>query len=320
HWTIDSFADQFNRQSEGMKASTTMDNQLKFETSDEYHAITKVEYSGSNGFNEDNVNITVSDWSVINFSADDLRFVRSSGGGWGIVNDPTGGMAAFIPAGGDDDGFGIDFSGDGLADIEISFTQKVFGEGSVQLDLNKRHKDDISFAFSDDSVASSSGLLAAAGINNFFKGYDAMTMGMNELLTDTKYVAAARINSETGEISQGDNANALLMANVQHRDITTKRWAYDRGFDAKSSLTTTTLDGYYSTMTGSMGITARRVQSSREFADIMVNNLTDQRDSVSAVSLDEEMIKLIQYQHAFSAASKLLTVSDEMLNTLVSMR
>ena len=52
----------------------------------------------------------------------------------------------------------------------------------------------------------------------------------------------------------------------------------------------------------------------------MVNNITQQRDSISGVSLDEEMIKLMKYQHAFTAASKLITVSDEMLNTLISMR
>jgi len=320
HWTIDSFAGQFNRQSEGMKASTTMDNRLEFETSDDYYAVTNMEYSASNGFNEDNVAVTVHDWSAIDFSADNLKFVRSSNGFWGVLNDPTGGSAAFIPDGGDDDGFGIDFSGDGLPDIEISFTKKVTGQGSVQFDLEKRDRDDISFAFSDDSIIASSGLLAAAGINNFFKGDDAETMGMNEKLKDTKYVAAARIDSETGEISQGDNTNALSMANVQYQDVTMKQWSYNRGSAAESSLTTTTLDGYYSTMTGSMGIIARRVQSSKEFADIMVNNLTEQRNSASAVSLDEEMIKLMQYQHGFSAASKLLSIADEMLNTLISMR
>ncbi len=182
----------------------------------------------------------------------------------------------------------------------------------------KREKENIGFAFSDDSVAASSGLLAAAGINTFFDGYDAGTMEMNGMLADTQYVAAARINSETGEISEGDNANALVLADAQYRDITMKQWDHGRGSSAVSSLTTTTLDGYYSKMTGSMGIIARRIKGSREFAEIMVNNLTAQRDSVSAVSLDEEMIKLMQYQHGFSAASKLLTVADEMLTTLIN--
>lgn len=319
HWTIDSFAGQFNRQAGGMKASVTQERQLKVETSNNYHVMTNVKYSGTNGFNQDNVSINVLDWSALNFKADDLRFVRSANG-WGMVNDPTGGVAAFIPEGGDDDGFGIDFSGDGLADVEIRFAKKVSGQGFVQVDLEKRNRGDIRFAFSDDSTIASSGLVAAAGINTFFKGHDALTMGMNEMLSDTKYVAGARINGQTGKISQGDNANALAMADVQHLDIIMKQWAYKRGSAPSSSLTTTTLDGYYSTITGSMGIIARRIQTSREFADIMVNNLTEQRNAISAVSLDEEMIKLMKYQHAFSAASKLLTVSDEMLTTLINVR
>jgi len=320
HWTIDSFAGEFNRQSEGMSASTTMENQLKFEASKSYHALTNVTHSGQNGFNEDNVTINVLDWSALNFKAEDLMVARSSTGRWGLVNDPSGGKAVFIPEGGDDDRFGIDFSGDGLADIEIVFARKPSGQGFVQFDLEKRAKDDIGFAFSDDSVTASSGLLAAAGINNFFDGYDAQTMEMNTTLKDTKYVAAARINSQTGKISQGDNTNAIAMANVQNMEITAKQWSYERGSGATSSLTTTTLDGYYSTMIGSMGIISRRIQSSREFADIMVNNLTAQRDAISAVSLDEEMINLMKYQHGFSAASKLLTVSDEMLTTLINVR
>ena len=52
----------------------------------------------------------------------------------------------------------------------------------------------------------------------------------------------------------------------------------------------------------------------------MVTQITEQRNSVSAVSLDEEMIQLMKYQHAFAAASKLLTVADEMLTTLISVR
>jgi len=89
---------------------------------------------------------------------------------------------------------------------------------------------------------------------------------------------------------------------------------------AKSSTTTSTLEEYYTQMIGSMGVTSRNIKSSKEFADIMVNSITEQRNSVSAVSLDEEMIKLMKYQHAFSAASKLLTTADEMMNTLISVR
>ncbi|MBU1196503.1 MAG: flagellar hook-associated protein FlgK [Proteobacteria bacterium] len=319
HWTLDSFADQFNRMAGGMKASTTLDNRLQFAASDSYYSVENIHYSGENGFNQVNGSVTVTNYSAIDFAASDLHFERSASGRWGVLNDPTGGSLQIIPDGGDDDGFGVDFSGDGVADIEINFKERVSGYGFIEVDFIKHSSRDIGFSFSDNA-SSDSGLVAAAGINNFFKGYDSMTMEVNEKLSDTKFISAATIDSETGLISQGDNTNALAMSDVQFQEKTLKLWTFQRGSDARSSTTTATLDNYYNQMISSMGVKSRSIKNSKEFADIMVNSITAQRDSVSAVSLDEEMIKLIKYQHAFSAASKLLTIADEMLNTLISVR
>ena len=41
------------------------------------------------------------------------------------------------------------------------------------------------------------------------------------------------------------------------------------------------------------------------------------RDSTSGVSLDEEMANLMKYQHAYTAAARLITMSDELLRTLL---
>ena len=301
-----------------MKASATYDNQLKFEAADTYYAMENIQYSQENGFNEVNCSIDVKDWGAIDFAVDDLRFVRSQSG-WGVVNDPTGGTLQLLPDGGDDDGFGVDVTGNGLADIEISFAQSVSDDGFVEFDLRRQSANDIGFAFSDDASASS-GLAAAAGINTFFKGVDALTMAVDDDLNNTNLITSATIDSKTGHISQGDNTNALAMADVQYQNTELRVWTYTRGSQAQSSNINVTLDDYYNQMVSSMGIDSRSIKSSKEFADIMVNNIREQRDSISAVSLDEEMIKLIKYQHAFSAAAKLLTVSDEMLNTLISMR
>jgi flagellar hook-associated protein FlgK len=50
-------------------------------------------------------------------------------------------------------------------------------------------------------------------------------------------------------------------------------------------------------------------------------NITGQvdavRDAESGVNLDEEMANMVAYQHAYSAASRLLTAVDEMLETLI---
>jgi flagellar hook-associated protein 1 FlgK len=43
------------------------------------------------------------------------------------------------------------------------------------------------------------------------------------------------------------------------------------------------------------------------------------RESLSGVSTDEELVRLIEFQTAFSAAARVVTVADEMLETLVRM-
>ena len=42
------------------------------------------------------------------------------------------------------------------------------------------------------------------------------------------------------------------------------------------------------------------------------------RESVAGVSLDEEMSNLIKFQHAFEAAARMISVIDQMLDTLIN--
>ncbi|MBX4341144.1 hypothetical protein K4G93_23740, partial [Mycobacterium tuberculosis] len=42
------------------------------------------------------------------------------------------------------------------------------------------------------------------------------------------------------------------------------------------------------------------------------------RQSVSAVSLDEEMTNMIQFQHAYNASAKMISLQDEMLDTIIN--
>ena len=51
---------------------------------------------------------------------------------------------------------------------------------------------------------------------------------------------------------------------------------------------------------------------------MLVNQLNNQRQQASAVSLDEETTHLIQYQHAYQAAARVISVVDSMLDTLIN--
>ena len=49
-----------------------------------------------------------------------------------------------------------------------------------------------------------------------------------------------------------------------------------------------------------------------------MNQLDRQRQDTSGVSLDEEATHLIQYQRAYEAAARVISVSDSMLDTLIN--
>ena len=44
-----------------------------------------------------------------------------------------------------------------------------------------------------------------------------------------------------------------------------------------------------------------------------------QRNSISGVSLDEEMADLTKFQKAFAASARLVSTVDDMLNTIVNL-
>ncbi|MFH0730479.1 MAG: flagellar hook-associated protein FlgK [Pseudomonadota bacterium] len=175
------------------------------------------------------------------------------------------------------------------------------------------------FAFSDDQVQDS-GVAAALGFNTFFSGGSAEDIEVNSVLQDNDYIAAARIDGTTGTYGVGDTRNAIAIADIQYESSEFSQWSYDRRYGDRSEVTSLTAEGYYQGMIGSMGIKAASINRNAEFNQTTMGMITDQRNSISGVNLDEEMINMMKYQHGFAVASKLLTVADEMMETLLAMK
>jgi flagellar hook-associated protein 1 FlgK len=170
-----------------------------------------------------------------------------------------------------------------------------------------------SFAFSDDE----SSVLAALGINTFFKGSQARDMDMNPAVKANKsLIAAARVDA-TGQISAGDNSNALELTGLQYQNVQMNRYSMERGEPQTVQAVQETIDTYLHAFSGSLGILSQSIQRSKEFNEAMVTNLAQTRDNISAVSLDEEMTNLMKYQQAYAAAAKLIATTDEMFITLL---
>ena len=82
---------------------------------------------------------------------------------------------------------------------------------------------------------------------------------------------------------------------------------------------TQTFNDYFAIMFSFIGTQSQQAQRNSDNNELLVQQLTDYREKVSGVSLDEEMANLIQFQRAFEASARYIRIVDEMLATLMNM-
>lgn len=164
------------------------------------------------------------------------------------------------------------------------------------------------FAFGSDST----GLLAALGVNTFFDGSDARTLSLNNAVRgNTARINTGHING-AGEMNEGDNTTAKAIAALQNKAVTTRTLT--------EGTTRQTLGEYYSTLVAKAGSDTQAAKFNFEYQQALANDLKARQESVSGVNLDEEMTNLIKFQHAYTAAAKLITTAESMLQVLLGLK
>lgn len=149
-----------------------------------------------------------------------------------------------------------------------------------------------------------------------YRGASAFIKLSDDVKNNPINIAAGRVSGQ-----QGDNENALSILTIQTKNIEIKKWSYEeRGYSVSSSVNIETLDNYYHTLVGEIGVKSNEYDENKNFSQALLNNLNETRDSISGVNLDEEMIELIKIQRAHEAASKLVAIADEILRSLLDMR
>jgi len=102
----------------------------------------------------------------------------------------------------------------------------------------------------------------------------------------------------------GDSANAMAIAELQY-DLT-----MDNG--------TASFNEHYIALVSRVGQDVQRATAGYDQQEAMLSHLENRRESISGVSLDEEMINMLQFETAYEAAAKLINTVDKMLDTLMS--
>ncbi|MCA9193337.1 MAG: flagellar hook-associated protein FlgK [Planctomycetales bacterium] len=169
----------------------------------------------------------------------------------------------------------------------------ITAEGKLRISADTTR---LEFAFQNDH----SNFLAAAGINTFFVGDSAANIAINDVVANDPQKFAASLSG----IST-DTQNALRLAAAFDEPL---EGLGDRSFKQafEDIVIRTSQD---------INVQAGLADGLRNF----YNTLEAQHLAASGVNLDEEAVKMIFYQRAFQASSKLIQTTSEMLEVLVNL-
>ncbi len=156
--------------------------------------------------------------------------------------------------------------------------------------------------FALDALADSdtSDILVATGLNSFFLGSSAADMSVNEDLMANPDRLAAGLGA-----ASGDAGNLSRLIALRDRDL--------------GDLDSNTIEDFYADLVGDIGFETAASNSALEAQAQLLGQLEADREAVSGVNIDEEMVDLLKYQQSYEAAARFISVAQEMTDVLINL-
>jgi flagellar hook-associated protein 1 FlgK len=137
--------------------------------------------------------------------------------------------------------------------------------------------------------------------------FTARGIKLDASLSSADAVAASAANSGSGN---SDVATAMANLRDQTMAITDS---------TGTTVSTDSIGGYFNQTVGDLATATKYSQDNSTVQATLASNSLARRTSVSGVSTDDELVSVIQHQHSYQAAARLVTVVDQMMQTLVSL-
>ena len=169
-----------------------------------------------------------------------------------------------------------------------------FGSGTVS------GTDGQVFALDALTDSDTSDILVATGINAFFLGSSASDIEINKDLLDNPDRLAAGIG-----IASGDAGNLTRMNALRDRDL--------------DALASNTIEDFYADLIGDIGFETSAARSTLQAQDQLLAQLESDRQSISGVNIDEEMVDMLKYQQSYEAAARFIKVAQDMTDVLINL-
>ncbi|RIJ65049.1 flagellar hook-associated protein FlgK [Rummeliibacillus sp. POC4] len=121
----------------------------------------------------------------------------------------------------------------------------------------------------------------------------------SDILKNNNLIAAS-----TGQGEEGNGKQAILLSNLKTTTIA--------GLNNASAQT------YYEGLIGDLGVQGQQATTMEYNSTTIQLTISNNRASVSSVSLDEEMTNMITFQQAYNASARMITVVDETLDKIIN--
>ncbi|MEY8739658.1 flagellar hook-associated protein FlgK [Paenibacillus tundrae] len=125
-----------------------------------------------------------------------------------------------------------------------------------------------------------------------------------------KIATSLRTTTDTAGVETvitGNNTLALLLANLK-----------DTPMKSTDGLRNATIGAQFSAIVGQLGVQSQETARQTSNSEFLVEQVDMRRQSVSGVSLDEEMTNMIKFQHAYGASARFMTTYDQLLDKLIN--
>ena len=157
------------------------------------------------------------------------------------------------------------------------------------------------FGFSGPENASdATNALAVLGINTFFEG-----TGGNDIRVRSELASSPRDVACSGNGLAGNGDIAADIAQLSTVGV--------------ESLNGLSLSDSFSALIGTIAADTKAAQDNYTAADVVLQTLESERQSISGVSIDEEAINMIIFQRAFQGASRYINLINQMLDEVISL-
>lgn len=134
---------------------------------------------------------------------------------------------------------------------------------------------------------------------DFFQGTTAGTIQVSQnIISNLNNIAA----SSSG--APGDGQNAAAMGNVLNAPVMSNGQSIINAYEA---------------LVNQVGTDSQTANNNVQTIQLQQNQMQAFQSSISGVSLNQELTNMIQYQHSFEAAAKVITTADAMYQTIIGM-